>query len=176
MRLQRIEQTGIPFGKLRTPCRSPDAQIAEIAFLVKDEEVDAVVQSVAGEKIVVELGASQLFAGDHFVDQSGATARAELKRHRIAELIPIFVAAKIARRHVETDRLVEPVLARVPNVGSAKIAAQQTQHVVEDDGTRIEFGAETLEARNNVAKQAQLAAADVANNGPHAVRPAACQS
>ena len=41
---------------------------------------------------------------------------------------------------------------------------------------RVELGAEPLQTRDDIAKQAQFAAADVANNGAHAVRPAAHQA
>jgi hypothetical protein len=83
-----------------------------------------VVQTVARQKVIVELGAHQLAAGNDLVDQGRAPARPQLKRHRIAELVPFFVAAKIARRHVEADGFVEQILARIPDVGSAEIAPQ----------------------------------------------------
>ena len=93
MRLERIEQVEIAIAKIRTALRPPDAKVAEIAVAVEDEQVDAVVQAVARQKVVVELGAHEHLARDHVIDQRGAPARAQLECHRIAELIPFLVAA-----------------------------------------------------------------------------------
>ena len=124
MRLKRIEQIEIARTKFRTALRPPNTKIAEVAVAVEDEHIDAVVQTVARRKVIVELGAHQLAAGNDLVDQGRAPARPQLKRHRIAKLVPFFVAAKIARRHVEADGFVEQILARIPDVGSAEIAPQ----------------------------------------------------
>ncbi len=87
-----------------------------------------------------------------------------------AELIPFLVAAQIAPRHVEADRFLEGIAARVPDVGRAEIAAQQADHVVEDDGAGVSFRTQPFQARDDIAEQAQFAAADIANDGRH--RPA----
>ena len=60
MRLQSIKKADIAVGKIGTPAGPPDAKIAEIAFAVEDEHVDAMMQSIAGQKIIVELAALQL--------------------------------------------------------------------------------------------------------------------
>ena len=112
MRFQCIEKIDIAFAEFGTAPPPPDAKIAKIAIAIKDEHVDAVVQSVARQKVIVELGSFKLVAGNHLVDRRRPPAGPERERHWIAELIPILVAAKIARIHVEANRLVEPVFAR----------------------------------------------------------------
>src|SRR5262249_35799440 len=84
-----------------------------------------------------------------------------------AELIPFLVAAQIARRHVEADCFLERILARVPDIGRAEIAAQQADHIVEDDGAGVGFRTQPFQARDDIAEQAQFAAADIANDRRH---------
>jgi hypothetical protein len=173
MRLKRVEQIEIALTEFGTALRPPDAKVAEIAIAVEDEHVDAVVEAVAGEKVIVELGAYQAVPGNDIVDQRRAPPRPKLEGHRIVKLIPVIITAQIARRHVEVQRLVKPVLARVPDVGGAKIAAQEAHHVGKDDGTRVLVRTEAFKARDNVAEQAQFAARNVANHSGHSARPVA---
>ena len=69
MRLERIEKIDITFGKFGTAPAPPDAKIAEIAIAIEDEHVDAMVQSVAGQKVIVEFGAFQFLTGNNLVHQ-----------------------------------------------------------------------------------------------------------
>ena len=57
IRFERIEKPGIAVAEIGTPAAAPDAKIAEIAFAVEHEHVDTMMESVAGQKIIVELAA-----------------------------------------------------------------------------------------------------------------------
>src|SRR5262249_47912909 len=150
---ERIEEIEIAPAEVRPAFPPPDAKVAEIAVAVEDEKIDTVVQAIARQKVVVELGAHQYLARNHVIDQRRAPACAQFERHRVAKLIPLLVAAQIAPLHVEAHGLVEAVLARIPDIGGAEIAAQQADHVEEDDRTGIRFGPEPFQPRNDIAEQ-----------------------
>jgi len=59
MRLECVEQIEIAIAELGAAPRPPDTQVTEIARAVEDEHVDAVVQSVARQKVVVEFDSLQ---------------------------------------------------------------------------------------------------------------------
>ena len=77
VRLERIEQIEIPRTKIPgRPWRPPNLKVAEVAVAIEDEHVDAVVQAIARQKVIVELGSLELVARNHFIDQGRAPARA----------------------------------------------------------------------------------------------------
>ena len=92
-------------------------------------DIDACVQAVATQKIVVELGAHQFRLGHHLFYERRACAYLQQWRDGVVELIVSLVTGKVIVAHVQRSRVFEAFPLLAPDEGCKEIGIQQTQHV-----------------------------------------------
>ena len=146
---QQLQRMGV---EILAAAAAPDPDVADIAAADVTVGIDAPVQSVAGEKIVEELGPHQIALRHHLRDQRRLAARLQLEGDGIALLVIAVVGGDVGRIHVEEHGLVETAGRVLPDEGGVVIGLQQFEQMMADGLAHVAL-AEVLGQQPEDARQ-----------------------
>ena len=121
------------------PAAAPDPDIADVAVTHVTVGIDAPMQSVAGKKIVEELGPHQLALRHDLRHQRRFPPGLQLEGDGVVILVVDVVVRKVLRGHVQEHGLFEALRRVPPDKRCVIIGLQQFQQVVPDCFAHVTF-------------------------------------
>jgi len=133
VRLDHLEHLQIAIIEVLAAPIAPDAHVGNVHVAVVDVEVQSVMETVAREEIVVELGPDKLSLRQNFVHAYGPTDFLHLSGERIVKLIVSAIAFEVLRVHVDEHMARKTPFIWIPDKGCEVIRPQKFQQL--DSGT-----------------------------------------